>query len=317
MAEFGNILYKGGAIRKQYGYYERPVFNSQARAGREINAESSWDIFKTKFNPFLTIDLSQYFPTETELFFTDKDVGWGSRDVNIWIGGKDREINEIDDLTESEAKIFFDFGLTICRNLKKYNGLDHSLSVGFNLSDIGLPGHHNVKRLHAHLRAYNDPYDLEKIEQRKWKDMHWFDRLSFIEPFTQVYFDFISNSLKQISRNIFDDIQMSEGVIDMPVKKGGEADFPATIINLYSSMKSEHQMIEDIFTAREIDPETSRYIPRERNEIEGSLSEFLSGRPYYSDRSQQLLMYLARHIHHASKRPQSRERYITDRAIAF
>jgi hypothetical protein len=313
MVEIRALLYKRDAIYKPYGYYERPVFHTP-RAGKIVNFENRWDTFKSRFNPFLTMDLSPQLSSSTELFFTDKDVSWGTQDANIWIGGEDREINEVDDLTSEEARVFFNIGLKLCRNLKSYNGLDHSLSIGFNPGDLGLPGHHNVKRLHAHLRAYNDPYDLNKIERRQWKDMHWFDRLTFIEPFTQLYFDFIQHSLKQAPGNTFDEdkISDSEGVIDLPIIKTGESTFPNTLTHLYSSMKAEYKKIEDIFTGKELDPESDRYIPKEANEIEAGLESFFSNQPYYSSESQQALYYLAKNIKKASKRPNVRDQFITD-----
>ena len=319
MLELNNLLYDSKAIRKTYGYYERPVFNSEQRLGKGTNYESQWAVFKSRLNPFISLDLAPHLSTKSEMLFTDKAVSWGTEDVNLWIGGEDREIMEVDDLTREEASTFFHIGLSLCKNLKYYNGHDHALSIGFNPGDVALPGHHSVGRLHGHLRAYNDPYDLNRIQARRWKDSHWFDRLTFTEPFTQVFYDHIQNYLDAVQDDVFDrdNLRISNGVIDMPMRPGAEGGFPSALIALYSSMKKEYQAMVNIFTQKVIDPETDRYTPNGASEILAGLDAHFSSTLHYSEKSRGLLYYLGRRIKRATKRPQLREQYILDSSHVY
>lgn len=313
--EINNLLYSKEVVEKSYGYYERPAFygeNSRSK-NRPISSEV-WSNFKLHFNPFIEIDLENLTATPTEMLFTDKDVAWSTNDVNMWIGGEDRQISEIDNLLDDEGTVFFNTGIQLCRDLSIKSGVNHSFTIGFNPKDIGRPGHHNVLRLHAHLRAYDYSMDVDTIRKANWQNMSLVDRVTFQEPFTGVYFDFIREFLRKRNFYFFDPEQMtmSEGVILMPIRNFDKDNLFGAIKLLYRSLKTEYNTIHNIYTNDSIDPETNRYLPLEKIERQKKLNQFLETDNIYSDKSHALLKYLADHMRKASLQPNNRDNYFQD-----
>jgi len=309
------ILFSEEVVNRKYGYFERPVFNKQKilkTAAKDQNW--LWVDFERMFDPFARIDLSQHTDSDSEVLFTRKDVGWSTRDVNIWIGGNRRDINEIPDLTDQEGTYFFQQGLTLCRQLSQLNDHNYALSIGFNPRDLGMPGHHNIKRLHAHLRAYDDPLDIDSIKLRSWKEMTWFDRLTFTEPFARPYYDFMTNYHDNVGSAQFpgENIELNSGFISSYINPKQENAIFSSIKPLYSAMRAEYEGFQDVFTDKRIDSESGRYIPYPKPKRQRKFSELLKSYSCYSDQSLNLLEYLVDNLYKAAARPSNRGDYIQE-----
>lgn len=308
-----NLLFSNEVIHGQYGYFERPRFHSQRT---EKNPQLEWDKFRQTFQPFATVVLPT--PADglpTEILFTGKDVGWCTRDANMWIGSNRRQIQEISGLTTMEGEAYFGIGLKLCREISQNSGINHAFAIGFNPLDLGRPGHHNVNWLHAHLHAYDDPLDTQTIQPKSWKGMHWFDRLTFAEPFAQLFFDYlkhIGGNMPEAHFQAFQtvDAELSNGRICFPCDTSDPEKVFLELKAAYIAMRTEYERIEEIFTDKQLDPQTGRYIPFPQEIRHKRLDDFLQNDTIYSARSRQLLKYLAQHLLVATPRPKERENYI-------
>jgi hypothetical protein len=256
-SSFSNFFYNRETVHREYGYIERPAFREH-RVKNVKEFDPPWDEFKSVFSPFLEINTHD----GSEIIFTDKDVSWNVRDVNIWIGNRKKRIDEIDDLTDQEGSTLFDIGVDLCGELNNSTGLNHSLTIATNPLDIGMPGNQSVRKLHIHLRSFDDPADLRRIQKKSWKEMLWFDKLAFIEPFTSLYFDFAKNYLSTRD-GLFksEDVSMLEGIVRFSTDPDKKHIFFPDLKDLYSEMKQEYSLVEAIFTDRKVDPVTDRYLP--------------------------------------------------------
>ena len=304
-----NLLYTRAVVNRSFGYYARPKFHPE-RSSKDPHFD--WQKLKEVFHPFILIMPAPGNPSFPEIMFTDKDVSWGTRDINMWVGSDTRKIYEIDDLTEDEGITWWGTGLRLCRDLSRQSHINHSFSIGFNPRDIGKPGHHNVNWLHAHLRAYDDKLDTSTIVPRNWIDMNWFDRLTFIEPFTQLFYDYLGYLSKtySIKTHQIEHASMVNGVVTIPVDTDNVGLLTREIKGLYVSMKTEYSKVEDIFTERSLDQSTGRYIPLDQKIRNERLVAYLDSRGFYSPKSKELLRYLAKNLVRAEKRSNKRDSFI-------
>jgi hypothetical protein len=313
------LLYSKSAVVRQYGYYERPAF-SPPRLEKGTGSEIPWTTFKSRMSPFLTVPVPNPESSGCEIIFTTKDVAWSTRDANMWIGSDSRKIEEIDDLTQEEGVFFFDTGLSLAKKLAENTGLGHTFAIGFNPKDIGTPGHHNVSRLHSHLRCYEFPDDVKSIEPKTWKEMSWYNRLTFIEPFAPIFYDFFRYyfSTRQSQAINADNTTFTNNIIAAQIPQGMEKNIFAEIQSFYAAAKTAHSLVFDIFTDGTIDPNTKRPIPRQKDEIKPRLEGFLSENNHiFSVDSQNILRHLALHIVPAEKRPENRDNFIEKPSHVF
>jgi hypothetical protein len=285
-------------LKANYGVYSRPVYNKINRFSNLLGESRDWIKFKSYFDPFIEIDLSESTSPNNVMMFTTKDTSWSTNDINMWIGSENRPIYELDSLTDEEGKIYFGTGLSLCKSLSLNSGYNHSISLGFNPKDVGNLGCHSVERIHLHLRCYDYPPDLDSIKPIKWKDMSKYEQLSFYEPFTQIFSDCINNfkSSYYTSCLKLDNTSMSEGVIHIPIDSNYLGNFFIELKEMYKHMKKEYENMLNIFTDKVEDIHTRRYIPYDQETRNKNLEDFISSNTDYSPLSITLLRYIAKHL---------------------
>lgn len=274
-----------------------------------------WDEFRVRIRPFGAVALPS---TNLDCLFVPKTVPWGTEDVTVFVGEDDRRINEIDDLTDHEGKEFFGFNFGIARGLvDKTDRQSIQVSIGFNAQDLSI-GHHTVLRLHSHIRSLNG-IDAARRQRLSWREMDRFSQLSFIEPFAPLYHDYITNAIEEgaLAGFLTGAPSAYPGYTSMVLERRDELEniFP-DIKSLYQGMKSEYEVIADIFSDGTIDQDTQRPLPRPRAERELLLDQFLKSRDgFYSDESVRTLKYLVEHIQKAVPRGQLTD--ISSAAMAY
>lgn len=247
-------------------------------------------------------------PTKLELLLTPKTPPWTNKDCNIFIGSPERKIATVLDLTDDEGQVFFDMNFTTALQLIQGSEQSVHVAIGFNEQD-NLPGQHSIReRLHSHIYIPSDPELLAKTSLLSFRDMSWFDRMSVIEPLTQLYADYCQYLLLQ---GLFQDtiqspsVTMAQGYFSFMLRKNlniGRTVFPP-FKQLYAAMQSKYGDIESLLTNKEVDPNTGRYIPSNQKVREKNVEAFITENCIWlSPLSQELLMYLAKHIKQAVKR---------------
>lgn len=259
-----------------------------------------WDEFRDRIRPIGTATLSG---SNLECLVVPKTVPWGSEDVTVFVGEDNRQINEIDDLTEHEGRDFLGFNFKVARALiDKTDRRNVQVSIGFNPQDLSI-GHHTVLRLHSHIRSINDD-DIARRQTLGWSEMDRFSRLSFIEPFASLYHDYIGNAVQagDLADLLVGEPSMHTGYTTMLLGQRDKLEMAFDSIKyMYQGMKAEYEMVVNIFSDGTIDAETGRLVPRPRYERESLLDDFLTLRKgLYSDRSVRVLEYLAKHIRKAA-----------------
>lgn len=282
------------------------------------NAETDtlpWSDFKYRIHPIGRLMLSE---TSLECLFTPKNIGWSAEDINTYVGDNKRQIHEIDDLSDKEGVAWFNVNFAVAQYLLNDNRSETQVNIGFNPQEFSA-GHHSVARLHSHIRGIGHELDTLRRKKQSWREFNWFDKLAFIEPFSVVYNDFIRNFIAsgRLRDHLIGDPTLALGYTSMMFRRGSDLSeiFP-DIKDMYHAMKDEYAYLEDVFTDKQIDPESGRYIPRLENERSKRLELYIAKRGcWLSDESVEVLNYLAQYIKDAKPRDNPRE--ISDAAMAY
>lgn len=285
----------------------------EPRLTREEAMTLPWADFRDRLKPMVTVPIT----SDLEISLVDKNTLWAPSDLCGFLGGN-KDIFTLEDLTSEEGIAFLRFHYLLAKRVREQGNIHRDqyrqihVVLGFNPEDFQL-GTHSIKRLHTHIYT---PYHwitdgrVGNIPQRQivgWKKLGWFDRLKFYEPFSSLHFDFIKDQLAQGMLKDFlasSEVENNNGYVSLYLRNN--ANFPSVfpqLQQLYAQLHKEYSLIENIFTDRSIDHQTGRLIPREPEERERRLSQYLSSQSsWLSSGSEKLLRYLAVHLQPASKR---------------
>jgi len=294
-------MLESGLFRKQVEQVKKlnlkkfkPPKFSQPRVDKNVANELSWQEYKEKMRPLAVIDIPNI---KTELVVTPKDVPWTFRDINIYIGGENRDVFEISDLDDKEGEAFIDFNTHLAKRLLDDQDISEiHVSIGFNPDDFS-SGHHSIKRLHSHI--YTIDYDEieKKSEKLHWESMSKHEKLAFIEPMSQVYFEYLNDLIKNgVIKKLFKkEVENNIGFISMYFDKTIDSaklfDFIKT---LYIEFKKEHNFIENILTNKELAAGTERYAPRSGDDRIYLMQEYLNkNKDIFSPEAKKMLLGLA------------------------
>lgn len=271
-------------------YFAPPMNNSEANS-------VDWLEFRQRILPLVTLKFNN---SQLDYLITPKSYSFGLRDVNIFIGEQDREVNTITDLSVSEGANLLMLNQILVNKLLDEGQKNIQVTLGFNPEDVSLLGNHTLKRLHTHLYLVEDSILQKNLSSVSWKDLNWFDRFSLVEPFSKIAYDFLLSLKKQ--NNLFpnqDACVLEENLgftsIDFS-NKGKFQNMFSDLTDLYSVMKSEYNRIQDIFTDKTLDTVTQRYLPRRKEDRLQRLDGYLEEQDYLSDDSVRLLNYLAKNL---------------------
>lgn len=272
------------------------------RMTREEGDVLSWDKFKEKIKPLRGLQDPE---TGLEFIVTSKSPSWTYRDINMFVGSEDRDVETIDDLSDEEGETFFKINTKVAQEVLDDENREVNVSIGYNPED-NLPGQHSIRtKLHSHIYVSRDKEMADNREPMSWKDLDWFKRLSVIEPFAPVYRDFIKNLLEQkgLLKDFLasQDVDTNTGYISMQLNNQEDIYkiFPE-IKFLYQAMQDEYTKAEALFTDRQLDSSTNRYVPREENERLSLVKEYIdNNKDWLSPESIKLLEHLAKNIKYA------------------
>lgn len=279
------------------GEFEPPKFSEPQIEKSEVN-NLSWKEFKEEIRPLAVINVPGI---DAEYLITPKNVPWALQDVNVYIGAANKDYFELSDLNENEGRTFFDVNGSIAKGLlADQNFSETHISIGFNPDDFS-PGHHSVKRLHSHIYVADNPELQGQIKKREWAGMNKNEKFTFIEPFSQVFYEYLEYLLKTgiVEEGFIQgEIENNPGYLSFYVEKDID---PMELFNLikkiYLELKKEYDNFLEIFTDRSLDPETERYIPRPVEERLVLLESHLNNRPgVFSQESKKILSGLAQNL---------------------
>lgn len=289
-----------------------PQFFEPSVSSYEANC-LPWSKFKLSMKPLGIFNLPG---TMLECLVVPKNIAWSAQDINTYVGSEEREIREINDLSDTEGEEWFRANFLVASKLLTVSP-EVQINIGFNPQEYSV-GHHSIANLHSHIRTVGHKLDEKRRKRLNWDQFDWFDKLAFIEPFADLHNDFIDNFLTfhQVDGRIIDFrresgyTSISLGYVPDLFKVFGE------IKSLYSGMKREYALLENVFTDKEVDPTTGRYIPRERNEREELLDTYIKNNSsWLSFQSVEVLEYLANNLKRAKARSFPRE--ISDASMAY
>src|SRR6266702_2079733 len=276
------------------GIVTMPTYHEPRMSNHEANV-MPWHMFEEGIQPIHKVESSV---SDISYLLTPKNLGWGVEDVTIFAGEEDRQIDEIDDLTDEEGREFFTLNSTLAQALVQEKQTEAvSVAIGFNPYDFSI-SHHSIQRLHSHVRTMPHEADLSRRTRYTWRQLDRFDRLAFIEPFADLYHDYIT---EKVGQALF-----SGHIIGAPERRLGytslafEADSLSAIYpdlkRLYVALKGEYENVAAIFTDGTKDP-LDRYVPRPLEDRKRLLADFLLvNRGVYSERSKKILAYLGEHL---------------------
>jgi hypothetical protein len=291
------------------GVLRTPKFFESRLTSAEAN-KAGWEGFKQGVNPFLTIQNDG----RVEFALAAKNAAWGSKDLCIYAGGPNAEIEEIKDFTLAEGISFFELNFHLAQEVLKHGNQEVHVSIGFNPDDLGLVGNHSIRRLHSHLYVVSGE-DLVNTRTRvNWKDMDWYDRLSFVEPFYCLHHDMLKHLVENrhllgqfLSR---DGVEDNNGYSSVYLKKSDSlSGFFGDLDQVYKTMKKEYAVVEKLFTDKALDEETGRYRPLPEEVRVENVEKYLETADYLSEQSKKLLRYLAHNLKQATP---GREKRVID-----
>jgi len=277
--------------------FKPPKF-SQPQVDKDNANKLSWQEYKEKMRPLAVVNIPNI---KTELVVTPKNVPWTFRDVNIYIGDDDKDVFEISDLDDKEGDVFMGLNTYLAKRvLDDQNISEIHVSIGFNPDDFS-PGHHSIKRLHSHVYTVDHDEIEKKSEKLYWESMSKYEKLTFIEPMSQVYYEYLNNLIKKgvIKRELFKkEIENNTGFISMYLDKNIDSSELFDFIKiLYVEFQKEHDFIEKIFTNKEITADTGRYIPRSDDERQFLMQEYLNkNKDVFSPETKRMFLRLAHNL---------------------
>ncbi len=293
------------------GQIESPLFYPP-RLTPEQCQQLPWTEFITGLRPFSEISIGE----NLIMALVDKTTLWSPGDFCGFIGGK-RDIVTLADFTVEEGMRFLHIlrqlavGLQNVANIHRDQYGKVNIAFGFNPEDYQL-GAHSIWRMHTHI-FIPDHWLAEGAtgftglrQEVNWRDLNWFDRLKFVEPFNMIYFDFIQYWIKQnpeMHDYLGDPVEHPIGFISF--KLANDNLFPdcfSSIQKFYLALKDEYKKVEHVFTNREIDPATGRFMPREFNVLQELLQSYIAQSDWLSARSIRILKHLSQFIERAKLR---------------
>ncbi len=291
------------ARKLNLGVLTMPMYHEARMSNEEANA-APWKVFQQKMRPLGTVSFEN--TDGAEYLLTDKDVAWGVEDINIFVGQEGRDIRELCDLSDEEGTKFFKINFLLAEGLlNKTSSQATQINIGFNPGDVSV-GHHSILKLHSHVRSVPHEVDLSRRQQYNWDELERFDQMAFIEPFADLYHDYVRVAL---DKGLLRDFLVAPperrlGYTSLFLNRGGDLPelFP-DIKKLYIGMQNEYNRAARIFTDGIKDPRLNRYIPRPLHDRTRLLEAFFkdSG-DIYTDKSRSLLEYLCKHIVEAETR---------------
>lgn len=275
----------------------------EPQMGRDEANAATWSEFRARMKPLAVMALEQ---SSVECLVVPKTVPWGMEDVTIFAGEEGRELYELDDFTDAEGESFLRTNFTLAEELLAqgdYDGIQ--VTIGFNRNDLSV-GHHSVLKIHSHIRVVPSEIDMSRREVRDWHSLKRFDKLAFIEPFSTLHHDYIKNATSNGLFGKFLTASPEEGTGYTALHLERSESLPKMFDQLkamYQGMKVEYRHIADIFTDGFIDPTTTKFVPRPREDRVARLEQYLQSRgDLYSARSVAVLRYLAQNIKVATPR---------------
>lgn len=296
------------------GIMVMPQFFTPEMTNSDANS-LSWSDFKHRIHPIGQLILPR---TSLECLFSPKNICWSAEDVNTYVGADKRQIDEIDDLSDEEGIAWFDVNFATAEYLLNDARTEVQINIGFNPQEFSV-GHHSVARLHSHIRGVGHQLDTLRRRKQSWQEFDWFDKLAFVEPFSVVYNDFIRSFIASggLRDYLISDPALALGYTSMMLRRGPDLSkvFP-DIKTMYHAMKDEYTYLEDVFTNKQTDSNSGRYLPRPKNERVERLALYIAQRGnWLSNNSVDILNYLAAYIRNAEARIKPRE--ITSAATAY
>lgn len=302
------------ARKSDLGIMVMPQFHEPKMQNGEAN-KLPWDTFRTRLDPIGSLPLHG---SDAEVIFVPKHVAWSAEDINTFVGSDSRTINEIDDLTASEAQEWIETNFAIAQQLATKSQPEVQINIGFNVQDRSV-GHHSLDRLHSHIRRLHHPLDEKRRRQMDWNEFDWFDKLAFVEPFAVIHHDYLAHA---IATNGFDGIvgepKLKSGYSSILLDKNSAGKHFPQLQTIYSGMDEEYQRIENIFTDKSVNDKTGRYNPKPRDErVEGLVEYLETNKKWLSETSADALMYLAENIKDSLPRDPKNPRLIDSAETAY
>lgn len=288
-------------VRGQKKTYEcSPPQHHEMQMTMQESHKLAWGDFKEKMQPLVFLQM----PDNLECVVISKYAPWSRQDVSLFVGAEQRDINEVSDFENNEGSSFFDINFYLAKDIVSNDDVSKvNVTIGFNPDDFSL-GHHSVKRLHSHIYV-SDGEKLEGgvIHGTDWKSLGKSDRLMFVEPFSAVYHDQIEEMLESGLLNggvLKSEVSEHIGFTEFEfIPEASSAEIFEFTKKLYTACKSEYDAIVGCFTKKQIDSETEKFIPLDREERRRLLRRYLGGSKIYSDESKKLLENLAKHLESA------------------
>ncbi len=292
-----------GVKNKKNTYEYQPFQYHQPQMTKSEANNFPWLEFKKRMKPIGVVNLSG----ELECIAISKYVPWSPQDVSLFVGSEKKDINEIRDFSIKEGSNFLDLNFYLAKAvLDDQVNNQVNVSIGFNPEDFS-PGNHSVRRLHSHIYVSDGLYVNSGLKKTEWLRLGKPDRLMFVEPLSNVYYDYILHLLNDGSLN--EDILQSKienkiGYISFVFKpKTKVKNIFSFVNNLYELCLREYNKIEYIFTDKSLSDRTERFILRGMGERNNLMKAYLNENAgLYSKDSQNILKKLSERVVEARSR---------------
>lgn len=256
-----------------------------------------WKYFESKMKPLSVVKI---MGTNTECIITPKSIPWVPQDVNIYVGGDTRDIFEIKDLSDKEGKAFLYLNLYLAKNLLSDVNHETHVSIGFNPDDFS-SGHHSMRRLHSHIYVADSSEVDSRVKNISWNHLNKSEKLTFIEPFSQVYYEYIINLFKtgRLDQELIKkDPENNLGYVSFYLDKNADVSKIFSFLKtLYEELKKEYAILLEIFTDKSINTKTQRYVPRNVSDRNNLLAKYLDSRVgVFSEEGSLLLQHLSQNL---------------------
>lgn len=267
-----------------------------------------WAEFKSLMDPIANFADK----TGLEYLVAPKTNGYTNNDIAIFLGSERKFISEITDLDDVQGKIFTKINLGLAEILLKNGEGNVNVSLGFNPQEFS-EGHHSIQRLHSHIYRITPSFLEKKRQLRSHEELTRFQKLVFVEPFAVVYHDFIKRQLAEIG---FSDITFHHTHTSLHFDQVPEPEFLFKMITeLYRKLQEEYSVLEKVFTDKQTDSETARFIPLAKEERVKQLEIYLAEHDFLSESARAALQYLAENLKRAKAKSSSRS--VTNSSTAW
>lgn len=256
-----------------------------------------WNRFVDQARPLSSREIPN---TDLEVAVIPKSHTWSQRDINIYVGSPTREIRDFTDFSSQEFGLVMDWHVAVAKQIASQTGEEVYVTHGFNPDDTAPDAHSVRAKFHTHITIP----DTEGITTKSVNELTVFERLTLIEPFSDVYWDYVRNHAMKDNPNFA--LSRSKGYFSAATEIAERNVDPyERVYDTLLAMKGKYDEVVGVITDGQEEEQTGyqRFIPRPRAEREAGMETFIEvNSEWLGDRASGLLRHLATDIQPAEPR---------------